>query len=454
MTSLTPAAITEMLETKQIPALRQALREHTAVDVAELFEGLDAIYAPRLFRLLSKEVAAAVFTEMDTEVQQQLIHGFTDKELTVVLEEMYVDDTVDLIEEMPANVVKRILANSTPQSRAEINELLQYPPDSAGGMMTTEYVRLRQNMTVTDAFTTIRRVALDKETVYTCYVTDDNRRLLGVVDVKSLLLSPPDNILSGIMNEHVVCANTLDDKEAVAKMFERYGFMALPVVDKENRLVGIVTFDDAMDVLHEEAEEDFAKMAAITPTETPYLRSPVGMLWKSRIPWLLLLMVSATFTGMIIASFEQALAASVVLTAFIPMLMGTGGNSGSQASVTVVRALSIEEIKPADVWAVLWKEVRVSLLCGVTLGAVNAIKMLTLDRWIIGAAITLPVVLSVSLTLLLTVLAAKVIGCTLPLLAQKLHLDPAVMASPLITTVVDAVSLLTYFMIASALLGL
>lgn len=448
-------AVLQMMEEKQFSALRELLSEFPAADLAELFLDIPDEKDPLLFRILPKEIAADVFVEMDTDAQERLLYSFSDRELGEVLSELYMDDTVDIIEEMPANVVARILRLATPEARKQINELLKYPEDSAGSVMTTEFVRLRKDMTVEDAFLAIRRVAIDKETVYTCYVTDEARHLEGVITVKKLLLSEPDALLSEIMEENVVSLETHTDREEVALSFNKYGFLALPVVDAENRLVGIITMDDALDVMHEEAEEDFAVMAAVTPTEDPYLRTGVFRIFASRIPWLLILMLSATFTGMIISSFELSLSVLPALTIFIPMLMGTGGNSGSQSSTTVIRGLSLGEIEFRDTLRVLFKELRVSILCGICLAIATFAKVMLVDAYLMGNPhVTASVALVVSLTLLVTVVAAKLIGCLLPIIAKKIRLDPAVMASPFITTLVDAVSLLVYFAIARTFLGI
>ena len=448
-------AVMQMMERKQFAQLREALLDFPAADIAELFDEIPEGREPLLFRILPKEFAAEVFVDMSSDTQTRLLLSFSDRELGEVLSELYMDDTVDIIEEMPANVVARILKNATPEARRQINELLKYPESTAGSVMTTEFVQLKGDMTVEEAFLAIRRVALDKETVYTCYVTDAGRRLLGVVTVKSLLLSDPDAKIADIMEENVVSTTTLTDKEDVALMFNKYGFLALPVVDAENRLVGIITMDDALDVLQEEAEEDFAVMAAVTPTEEPYLRTGVFRIFLSRVPWLLILMLSATFTGMIISGFESALASCVALTAFIPMLMGTGGNSGSQSSTTVIRGLSLGEIEFKDTLRVLFKELRVSVLCGICLSLATFLKVMLVDAWLLGnPAVTPQVALVVALTLLVTVICAKLIGGLLPILAQKIGLDPAVMASPFITTLVDAVSLMVYFAVARGFLGI
>ena len=360
--------------------------------------------------------------------------------------ELFVDDVVDIIEEMPANVVKRILASADAETRAAVNEILHYPPDSAGSIMTTEYIRLSADMTVEDAFTRIRRVGVDKETIYTCYVTAPDRRLIGLVTVKTLLLSDKATAVGDIMERNVISVRTDADRELVAQELGRYDFLAMPVTDAENRLVGIVTFDDAIDVIREEATEDIEKMAAITPTDKPYLKTGVFETFGKRIPWLCLLMISATFTGSIIAHFEDALAKAVILTAFIPMLMDTGGNAGSQTSVTVIRGLSLGELSMRDIFRILWKELRVALLCGAALAALGFAKLLLFDR------VSLRVALVVCLTLAVTVLVAKLVGASLPILAKRLGFDPAVMASPFITTIVDALSLLFFFNIASMLI--
>jgi len=383
---------------------------------------------------------------MDADAQEILIRAFSDTELREVLDELYVDDAVDVIEEMPATVVKRILMHTDPEVRKSINEILKYPEDSAGSLMTIEYVDLKKYMTVEDAFTRIRRTGVDKETIYVCYVTDENRKLLGLVTVKDLLLNDYSKKMFEIMETNVICVNTLDDKEDVADKFQKYDMMAVPVVDQEHRLVGIITFDDAMDVLQDENTEDIEKMAAITPTDKPYLKMSVIDTWKTRFPWLLLLMVSAAFTGKIIQSFESALQAQIVLTSFIPMLMDTGGNCGGQASVTIIRSLSLGDIEYSDVFKVIWKEFRVAFLCGITLAVVNFAKLMLFDK--VGVMVSL----TVCLTMIMTIIFAKFVGSTLPILAKRLGFDPAVMASPFITTIVDAISLIVYFNIAGLIL--
>ena len=441
-----------LLEEKKYSTIKDVLVTMNPADIAAIFEDVDEERLPLLFRLLPKELAAETFVEMEPEQQEILVEGFSDRELHEVMDELFVDDAVDLVEEMPANVVKRILAQADPQMRKEINEILRYPEDSAGSIMTTEYVNLHPSMTVGDAIERIRRTGVDKETIYTCYVTDE-RKLLGTVTVRELLMAKDDVKVEDLMETNVISVNTLDDQEEVANMFTKYSFLALPVVDSDMRMVGIVTFDDAMDVLEEETTEDMEIMAGITPSEKTYFRSNPWELYKHRIPWLLLLMVSATFTGIIITHFENALAAQVVLTAFIPMLMDTGGNSGSQASVTVIRALSLDDVEFADLPVVVWKEIRTAVLCGVSLAAACFVKLMVVDKLILGnEAVTTTVAAVVCSTMALTVLVAKLIGCSLPMFAKKLGFDPAVMASPFITTIVDAVSLLVYFAIASALL--
>ena len=449
-------ALLKMLDEKKYASLRDILVTMNPSDVAGLFDGLEEKQIPVMFRLLPKEQAAETFVEMEPEAQQLLIQGFSDNELREVLDELYVDDAADLVEEMPANVVKRILTQADPEMRSSINQILRYPENSAGALMTMEYVSLRPDMTVEEAILRIRRQGVDKETIYTCYVLEKDRTLLGIVTVKDLLLAESDDTeIKEIMTENVISVTTQDDQEEVAKMFSKYNFLALPVVDTEKRMVGIVTFDDAMDVMEEEATEDMEIMAAMTPSEKSYLKSSPFDLYKHRIPWLMLLMVSATFTGMIISSFESALALLPALTAFIPMLMDTGGNCGSQSSVTVIRALSLDELELSDVFTVLWKEVRTAVLCGISLAAVCFLKVLLVDRLLMGnQSISLSVDLVICLALGVTVIMAKMVGCTLPLLAKRLGFDPAVMASPFITTIVDALSLLVYFLFAKTILGL
>ena len=449
-------ALLKLLEEKKYATLRDILTTMNPMDVAGLFDGLDEKQIPLMFRLLPKEQAAETFVEMEPEAKELLIRGFSDNELKEVLDELYVDDAADIVEEMPANVVQRILKHADPEMRSSINQILRYPEDSAGSIMTTEYVSLRPHMTVEEAILRIRRQGVDKETIYTCYVLAKDRTLQGIVTVKDLLLAESDDtLIKEIMTTNVISVTTQDDQEEVAKMFSKYNFLALPVVDKENRMVGIVTFDDAMDVMEEEATEDMEIMAAMIPSEKSYLKSSPVELYKHRIPWLMLLMVSATFTGMIITSFESALALLPALTAFIPMLMDTGGNCGSQSSVTVIRALSLDELELSDVFTVLWKEIRTAVLCGLTLAVLCFAKVLLIDRLLMGnTSISLAVDLVICLALGVTVVIAKIVGCTLPLLAKRLGFDPAVMASPFITTIVDALSLLVYFLFAKTILGL
>ena len=447
-------ALLQMLESKKYATLRDMLITMNPSDVAGIFNDLEEKQVPLMFRLLPKELAAETFVEMEPDAQALLIQGFSDNELKEVLSELYVDDAADLVEEMPATVVRRILEQADPEMRSSINQILRYPENSAGSIMTTEYVALRPSMTVEESITRIRRQGVDKETIYTCYVIDTDRTLLGLVTVKDLLLCEDDDTqISDIMLTNLISVTTQDDQEEVARMFSKYNFLALPVVDKENRMVGIVTFDDAMDVMQDEATEDMEIMAAITPSEKSYMSSSPWELFKHRIPWLLILMVSATFTGMIISSFESSLSALPILTMFIPMLMDTGGNSGSQSSVTVIRALSLDELHFKDIFSVMWKEVRTALLCGLALAAVCFAKVLLIDRLLMGnETVSFAVDVTVCLTLGVTVVVAKIVGCSLPLIAKRLGFDPAVMASPFITTIVDAMSLLLYFLFAKSIL--
>ena len=438
---------------KNYAQIKAILIELNPADIAVLLERFEPDRQALFFRLLPKEEAAETFVQFDSDSQEAIIKSFSDAELREVLDELFLDDAVDIIEEMPASVVKRILRNTDPQTRGAINALLEYPEDSAGSIMTTEFVDLKRDLTVEDAFKRIRRTGVDKETIYTCYVTDGARRLIGVTTVRELLLHDYEDAIEDFMATNVISLSTHDDQETAVRLLDKYDFLAIPVVDKEERLVGIITVDDAIDVLQEENTEDIQKMNAILPSEKPYLKTGIWETWRSRIPWLMLLMVSATFTGMIITAFEAKLAALIVLTSFIPMLMDTGGNSGGQASVTIIRALSLGEIEPGDVVKVVWKEVRVGLVCGVSLSAVCFLKTLLVDRLLLGGTdITLMVALVISLTLLVEVVFAKVVGCSFPILAKKLGFDPAVMSSPFITTIVDALSLLIYFGLASVLL--
>ena len=448
--------IFELITEKKYSKLRSILCEMNPTDIAQILEETTSKeQLPVIFRILPKELAAETFVEMDTDLQEHLIGTFSDSELKAVFDELFMDDTVDIIDEMPASVAKRILKHTDAQTRKLINQILAYPDDTAGSIMTTELVDLKKTMTVDEAFDRIRKIGLDSETVYTCYVTDRSRSLLGIVTVMDLLLNPKDALIGDLMDENIIFANTLDDKEEVANLFEKYDLMALPIVDKENRLVGIVTVDDAIDVMQEEATEDIEKMAAITPTDKSYFKTDVFSIFKARIPWLMLLMLSATFTGAIISSFEAKLALFPALIAFIPMLMGTAGNSGSQASVTVIRSISLGDIEFNDIFRVLWKELRVSVICGVALSVVNFAKMWLIDYHLLhsfDSGKQLLEILVVSIALLFTIVIAKIIGAVLPILAKKIGFDPAVMASPFITTIVDAISLIIYFGVATALL--
>ena len=440
--------LTMLLDEKKYHSLRDILSTMNPADIAAIFDDLDQARLPLLFRLLPKELAAETFVEMEPEAQELLIQGFSDSELKEVIDELYVDDAVDIVEEMPANVVQRILTQAEPDMRKQINEILRYPEDSAGSIMTTEYVSLRPNMTVGEAILRIRRTGIDKETIYTCYVTRGHK-LIGMVTVKTLLLCEDDDtLIEDIMQEHVITVNTTDDQEVVAQMFSKYDFLALPVVDTENRLVGIVTFDDAWDVMEDEATEDMEKMAAMLPSEHPYMRSTPVEIWKNRIPWLLLLMISATLTGLVISHFETALGVLPCLTAFIPMLMDSAGNSGSQTSVTVIRNLALGEIELRDWPHVLVKEIGVAVVSGAALALVNFLRI------IIFTSTSMMIAAVVSVTLFCTVIIAMIVGCLLPIGAKKLGFDPAVMASPMITTIVDACSLMIYFLIATSMLGL
>ncbi len=444
----------ELLSEKKLKALREHLEASDAFDVAEFLTELEPQQMIKVFRVLSKEHGADVFAELDVPEQEYIINSVTDAELGNILEELYLDDTVDLMEELPANVVARVMRISTPETRKLINQYLKYPENSAGSIMTAEFIDLKKYMSVKESFARIKRIGADKETVYTCFVTSADRKLEGVVTVRDLIMAEESDIIEDIMNEVIIYATTEDDQEDVSTMFSDYNLLTIPVVDKERRLVGIVTVDDVMDVMEQEATEDIEIMAAITPSDKPYSRTPVTEIFKNRLPWLMLLMLSATFTSMILTSFEDALATQAALIAFIPMLMGTGGNSGSQSSTAVIRSLSIGDTEPRDVLIVLWKEIRVSVLCGICLSLVNFGKMFLLDKLILGNSdITVMIALTVSATVLFVVVFAKIVGCTLPMLAEKIGIDPAVMASPLITTLTDAVSLIIYFTIARMLLG-
>ena len=444
-----------LLEEKKFSTLRDILVTMKPYDIAAVFEELQDEKTPILFRILPKELAAESFVEMDDETQEFLIHGFSDSELKEVVDELFVDDAVDLIEEMPANVVKRILRQADKDMRKQINELLKYPEDSAGSIMTTEFIVLRPDMTAEMAIKRIRRTGVDKETIYTCYVNDENNKLIGITTVKDLLLAEDDEKVAEMMEENVISVHTLDDQEQVAQMFSNYNFLALPVVDNEKRLVGIVTIDDAIDVIQEEATEDIEKMAAVLPSDKPYMKTGVFGLYRKRAPWLLILMLSATFTSTIISSFDGMLAQVIILSSFIPMITGSGGNAGSQASVSVIRALSLGEIEFKSMFKVLWKELRVAVLCGFTLAVANFLKLLFFDLHnYSGSGNAVEIALVVSLTLVGTIVMAKIVGSSLPLLASKIGFDPAVMANPLISTVCDSLSLLIYFAVAKMMLPL
>ena len=437
-----------LLRDKHYSELRDMLVEMYAADIASLLESLESRERALIFRLLGKDQAAEAFVELEPDTQEQLINDLSDSELSEGLDELSLDDAVDLVEEMPANVVRKILSNTNPETRNHINDMLKYPKDSVGSIMTIEYVSLKATMTVEDAFLRIKRTGIDKETVYTCYVKDAHAQLIGVVSVRTLLLAESDDIIADLMQTNIVSLSTLDDKEEAVLQFNRYNFLALPVVDREGRLVGIVTFDDAMDVMEEEATEDIEIMAGITPTDKPYLKTGVFETYTKRIPWLMLLMISATLTSRILNSFEDALAAQSALISFIPMISGTGGNAGSQSSVSVIRSLSLGELALRDILKVIWKEMRVSVVCGLSLAIVNFGKMLLIDP------VTPMIAAVVCITLVFTVIVAKFVGCVLPLLVKTVGLDPAVMASPVITTCVDALSMLVYFQVAKVILNL
>ena len=441
-----------LLLDKKYAEFMRKMDELNDIDAAEYLMSLPDELMLSAFRMLKKDAAAGIFSFMDFEMQESIVERMTDTEISMIIEDLFVDDAVDLLEELPAIMVKRILKLSRPETRNLINKFLSYPEDSAGSVMTAEYIDLHKEMTVSAAIESIRQKGIDKETVYVAYVTNASRVLEGIVSLKDLIFAKPDELIGDIMETDILCANTLDHQEEVVAMIQKYDMLALPIVDKENRLVGIVTVDDAIDVIEEEATEDIEKMAAIVPGDKPYMRSGVFEIWKTRIPWLLLLMLSATFTGQIISSFESKLAAIPVLIAFIPMLMGTGGNSGGQSSVTIIRGLAIGEIENRDILKIIWKETRVALLCGAVLAVCNFVKIILVDNMLFGNGVSIEANLVVSLTLVATVLVAKIVGCALPVAAKKIGLDPAVMASPFITTIVDAVSLLIYFAIATLIL--
>lgn len=438
----------EMIEKKEYVKIKERLSQMNEVDVADLLDPLDENTTLLIFRMLPKDLAVGVFAHFSSEQQSSIVNSVTDKELTHILDELFFDDMIDMIEEMPANLVDKILKNSNTEERKLINQFLKYPVDSAGSIMTIEYVVLKKHMTVGEALAHIKKTGLNKETIYTCYVVNDKRILEGIVSLRNLVIADEDTKISDLMEEDIIYVHTHDDRESVGNLFIKYGFMALPVVDKENRLTGIITFDDILDVMEQEVTEDFQIMAAMAPSEEKYLDASVMSLAKQRIPWLLLLMIGATITGAIITHFESVLSRVVVLTAFIPMLMDTGGNSGNQSSTLIIRGLAVGEIGFKDKWKVLWKEFRISIISGIILASVNFLKNLYIDR------VGLSVSLTVSLTLIFTVVLAKIIGSMLPLGAKKLNLDPAIMAGPLITTLVDAIALTIYFTFASILLGL
>ena len=440
--------IKELLDTKQYTSLRQYLAELNDADIAGLMDELEGEELLKVFRILPKDLAADVFSYLDLDNQHMIITSLTDREAANIINNLMADDAVDMLEEMPANVVKKLLANASPDVRRDINNLLRYPEDSAGSIMTVEYVDLKETLTVNQAIERIRKVGVDSETINICYVLDSQRKLIGTVALRYLLLSDGDDIIGDIMHENVISINTLMDQEEVARHFKKYDFTSMPVVDNENRLVGIITVDDVVDIMEEETTEDMEKMAAIMPSDKPYMKTSVWETFKKRIPWLLLLMISATFTGHIITTFEEALSVYVALTAFIPMLMDTGGNAGGQASVTVIRGLSLGEIEYRDVPKIVWKEIRVAILCGIVLAAANFVKLMLLDK------VGLYVALVVCITLVAAVLMAMFVGCILPVIAKRIGFDPAVMASPFITTIVDALSLLVYFQVATMILGL
>lgn len=441
--------LTKLLDNREMKQLQRRMEEMNEFDVAEFLSELDDNRMPMVFRLLKKETAAQVFANFEAPEQEKIINSITDSELSAIMEELYVDDAVDMMEELPANVVKRAMRTATPATRNLINQYLRYPENSAGSIMTSEFIDLKKYMSVKESLARIRRIGEDKETIYVCFVISADRKLEGIVTVKDLLLNDDSTIIEDLMDTNVIFASTTEDQESVSEKFSDYDLMTMPVVDKEGRLVGIVTVDDIIDVMEQEATEDFEIMAGMTPSDKPYSRTSVVDMWKNRIPWLMFLMLSATFTSMILTSFEEALAVVPVLVAFIPMLMGTGGNSGAQASTAVIRSLSIGDTEPRDALRVMWKEWRVSILCGLTLAVVNFIKMLLLDGMLLhNESITITVAATVSISVVFIVMFAKVVGCTLPILAEKIGVDPAVMANPLISTLTDAVSLLIYIFVA------
>ena len=445
--------LTELLDRRDMKRLQQRLEDMQEFDVAEFLSEIGDNRMPMVFRLLSKETAAEVFANFDAPEQEQVINSITDSELSGILEELYVDDAVDMMEELPANVVKRVMRTATPETRKLINQYLHYPENSAGSIMTAEFIDLKKYMSVRESIARIRRIGEDKETIYICFVTSADRKLEGIVTVKDLLLAEDDTVIENLMDTNVIFATTTEDQESVAEKISDYDLMAIPVVDLEGRLVGIVTVDDVIDVMEEETTEDFEIMAGMTPSDKPYSRTGTLEMWKNRIPWLMFLMLSATFTSMILTKFEDMLAVQAGLVAFIPMLMGTGGNSGAQASTAVIRSLSLGDTEPKDAFRVMWKEWRVAVICGLTLAAVNFVKMLLLDGMLLhNDSVTVAVAATVSLSIVFIVMFAKVVGSMLPIIAEKVGVDPAVMANPLISTVTDAVSLLIYIYVAKLIL--
>ena len=440
--------LSELLYESKYVAFRNEIDEINAIDAAEYLASLDIELLPKVFRLLRKSTAAEIFPELDSELQEAIISSITDSEITKLVEELFIDDTVDILEELPASVVSRILSAAKPNTRSELNRFLKYPQNSAGSVMTSEFISVHSNMTVAEAIDRIRKTGKNKETIYVVYVTDSSRVLKGFMELRDLIFSDREEFIENVMESSIISATTLDDREFAASLISKYDLLALPIVDTESRLVGIVTVDDALDVIEEEATEDIEMMAAISPTDKPYLKTGIFETWRKRIPWLIFLLISSMITGGIITYYEDALGAMVILTAFIPTLMGTGGNAGGQASVTIIRGLSLGEIRMGDILRILWKEFNISLLCGITLSIVIFGKAMLVDRT------SFTVALVVAISLLITVIIAKIVGCALPILAKRIGFDPAVMASPFITTIVDAVSLLVYFQIASYALGI
>ena len=440
--------IEKLIEEKKYSEIKKTLNDMNEYDVAEILEELPTKELIKIFRLLNKDIAADVFSYMETDKEAEIISLLTEKEAVGIINDMAADDATDLMDEIPANVVHRLLKKVDPETRRDINGLLKYPDNSAGSIMTVEYLDFKEDLTIRDALKKIRNEYDDKETINICYVVDNKRKLIGKVTLKDLVVNNDKKLIKDIMIDDIRSVNTLMDQEEVAKIIQDYDITAIPVVDSEQKLVGIITIDDVIDIIEEEATEDIEKMAAITPTEKPYLKLSIFDIWKSRIPWLLLLMISATFTGKIIQHYESALAACVILTSFIPMLMDSGGNAGGQASVTIIRALSLNDIEFSDILRVIWKELRASILIGVTLSLANFAKLMLIDK------VTLDVALVVCSTLIIVIIIAKIIGCSLPIFAKKIGFDPAVMASPFITTIVDAISLFVYFQIAGQLLSI